>query len=156
MGVVEVELSSLGLPLRKYHPYPTPGANFQARGLRDAKEANSPVNWGWGGSRGERWGVSEVRGKKYWKMGSEGDARGIGAAARKRKRYTNITQRQFGKRNLFYSSLHSAIYEGGYLLIPYISYTKMPPQICSVMRPTSVLENLQLMGWAESCLRKVF
>lgn len=37
-----------------------------------------------GGGRGECWGVSEVRGKKYCKMGSEGDARGIGAAAKKR------------------------------------------------------------------------
>lgn len=57
-----------------------------------------------------RWGV----------MGGVG--RGIGAAAKKeRKRNRNITQRQFGKRNLFYSSLHRAVYEGGYLLTPYIT-----------------------------------
>lgn len=38
------ELGSLRLLLRKYQPHPTPGANFQARGWGDAKEANSPVN----------------------------------------------------------------------------------------------------------------
>lgn len=33
-----------GTPTEKIPSHPTPGANFQARGLRDAKEANRPVN----------------------------------------------------------------------------------------------------------------
>lgn len=58
---------------------------------------------------------------------------------------------------MFYSSLHRAVYEGGYLLTPCIFYTKMPPQICPVICPTSVLENWQLVSGAECLsLRKVF
>lgn len=81
-------------------------------------------------------GVSEVRGKKY-KMGSEGDVRGIGAAAKKRGRGTKTSHKGSLEKEMFYSSSHRAVYEGGYLLTPYISYIKCPlkyAQLCALLQ----------------------
>lgn len=94
-------------------------------------------------------GVSEVRGKKYYKMGSEGDVRRIGAAAKKRGRGTKTSHKGSLEKKMFYSSSHRAVYEGGHLPTPYISYIKCPlkyAQLCALLH----LGELVVSAWGRA------
>lgn len=102
------------------------------------------MGWGRRVERGDCWGVSEAGGKKYCKIGSEGVLGRSEPCQNKRNR--NIIQRQFGKRNWVYSSLHGAGQEGGWLAS---GLQTLLTQRCPVICLTAMLQ-LAVSGWGRT------
>ena len=76
-----------------------------------------------------------------------GGARGLEAAAKKRGRGTETSHKGSLEKNLFYSSLRTAVDEGGYLLTPYISDPKNVPSDMPGYSPHFSLGELAVSGW---------
>lgn len=87
-------------------------------------------------------------------MGSEGDARGIGAAAKKRgEEHKHHTKAVWKKKSVLFvaqSSVKVAISR------PHTSYTKMPPQMCRYVPHFSLGELVVNELGRTLSLRKVF
>lgn len=73
-----------------------------------------------------------------------GEARGIGAAAKKRGRGTETSHKGSLEKKMFYSFLHRAVPEGGHHPDSiHLLHKNAPLKDAQLSAPTSVLENWQ-------------
>lgn len=88
-------------------------------------------------------------------MGSEGDARGIGAAAKKRgEEHKHHTKAVWKKKSVLFLVAQSSVKVA--ISQPHTSYTKMPPQMCRYVPHFSLGELVVNELGRTLSLRKVF
>lgn len=110
MGVAGGRTRFPGTPTEKIPSLPHPWRQFPGKGTERCQRGKQPRKLGMGGGRGECWEVSEVRGKKYYKIGSEGLLRGIGAAAKKREEeQKHHTKAVWKKKSVLFPPAQSSI-----------------------------------------------